>query len=293
MSEQTIYVNPFTDFGFKRLFGEEAHKGLLLDFLNELLPLDSKIKEITFKSPEQMGDAKKGRRAVYDIYCTTEDETFFIVEMQKAFQAYFKDRTVFYSTFPIRAQAKKGLWDYKLSMVYCVALLAFKFAQDEYRNEYEEVFEDEYLHKVELKDQHNRPFYKKLKYIFIEMPCFDKKEYELKTRFEKWVYFLKNLESFDEIPTILNEPIFKEAFDVAKIANFNKRQLNSYNESLKNFRDLHSVVQSAVDKAVDKTKKEAIEKALKGGKLSIDEIAEYNSVSAETVLFIQEEMQIS
>ena len=159
MSEQSTYVNPFTDFGFKRLFGEEAHKGLLLDFLNE------------------------------------------------------------------------------------------------YRNEYEEVFEDDYLHKVELKDQHNRPFYKKLKYIFIEMPCFEKKEHELNTRFEKWVYFLKNLESFDEIPTILNEPIFKEAFQVAKIANFNKRQLNSYNESLKNYRDLHSVVQSAVDKAVDKKDK--------------------------------------
>jgi predicted transposase/invertase (TIGR01784 family) len=295
MSEQTTYVNPFTDFGFKRLFGEDANKRLLLDFLNELLHLNSKITEITFKSPEQMGDTKKDRRAVYDIYCTTEDGTFFIVEMQKAFQAYFKDRTVFYSTFPIRAQAKKGLWDYKLSTVYCVAILAFKFAQDEYRNEYEEVFEDDYLHKVELKDQHNRPFYKKLKYIFIEMPCFEKTEAQLNSRFEKWVYFLKNLEIFDEIPTILNEPIFQEAFEVAKIANFNKKQLSAYNESVKNYRDLHSVVKSAVDKAVveaiDTTKKNTIIRTLKRGKATIEEIAEYNDVSVELVLAIQNELE--
>ena len=100
----SIYINPYTDFGFKRLFGEEAHKGLLIDFLNELLPLPSKIATLTFKTPEQMGDTLQNRKAVYDIYCQANDGTFFIVEMQKAFQEYFKDRTVFYSTFPIRSQ---------------------------------------------------------------------------------------------------------------------------------------------------------------------------------------------
>ena len=128
----SVYINPYTDFGFKRLFGEEAHKGLLIDFLNELLPLPSKIASLTFKSPEQMGDTSKNRKAVYDIYCQADDGTFFIVEMQKAFQEYFKDRTVYYSTFPIRSQAKKGKWDYKLSMVYCVAVLAFEFEDDDF-----------------------------------------------------------------------------------------------------------------------------------------------------------------
>ena len=148
MSALGKYVNPFTDFGFKRLFGEEAHKGLLQDFLNELLPITDKITEITFKSPEQMGDTAKDRRAVYDIYCTTQTGAFFIVEMQKAFQAYFKDRTIFYTTFPIRAQAKKGKWDYKLSTVYCVAILAFEFSQEDVLTTEEEIFEGDYLHEV-------------------------------------------------------------------------------------------------------------------------------------------------
>ena len=291
MSALGKYVNPFTDFGFKRLFGEEAHKGLLQDFLNELLPITDKITKITFKSPEQMGDTAKDRRAVYDIYCTTQTGAFFIVEMQKAFQAYFKDHTIFYTTFPIRAQAKKGKWDYKLSMVYCVAILSFEFAQEDVLTTEEEIFEDDYLHKVELKDQHNRPFYRKLKYLFIEMPRFEKTEEELTTRFEKWIYFLKNLEDFNEIPAILNEPIFQEAFEVARVANFDKKELNEYHESYKNYNDLNNVIDSAVDKAVDKRVREIIIRNLKGGKLSIEEIAEYNDVSVELVLAIQQALK--
>jgi predicted transposase/invertase (TIGR01784 family) len=286
MSALGKYLNPFTDFGFKRLFGEEAHKGLLQDFLNELLPITDKITEITFKSPEQMGDTAKDRRAVYDIYCTTQKGAFFIVEMQKAFQAYFKDRTIFYTTFPIRAQAKKGKWDYKLSMVYCVAILSFEFAQEELLTSEEEIFEDDYLHEVELKDQRNRPFYRKLKYLFIEMPRFEKTEAELTTRFEKWIYFLKNLEDFNEIPAILNEPIFQEAFEVARVANFDKAELSEYHESYKNYNDLNNVI----DSAVDKSKKETIIRTLKRGKATIEEIAEDNDVSIEIVLSIQQKM---
>ena len=287
MSALGKYVNPFTDFGFKRLFGEEAHKGLLQDFLNELLPITDKITEITFKSPEQMGDMAKDRRAVYDIYCTTQTGAFFIVEMQKAFQAYFKDRTIFYTTFPIRAQAKKGKWDYKLSMVYCVAILSFEFSQEEVLTTEEEIFEDDYLHEVELKDQHNRPFYRKLKYLFIEMPRFEKTEAELSTRFEKWIYFLKNLEDFNEIPAILNEPIFQEAFEVARVANFDKKELSEYHESYKNYNDLNNVIDSAVDRRVT----EIIIRMLKRGKATMQEIAEDNDVALEIVLSIQEKMK--
>lgn len=283
----STYINPFTDFGFKRLFGEEANKDLLLDFLNELLPLDSPITELTFKSPEQMGDTQKDRRAVYDIYCQTVDKTYFIVEMQKAFQTYFKDRTVFYSTFPIRSQAQKGKWDYKLSMVYCIAILAFEFEDDDYEYYDEEEFPDNYLHEVQLKDQRNRIFYRKLKYIFIETPRFNKTETELLTRKDKWIYFLKNLEDFNEIPAILNEPIFQEAFEVARVANFDDAQLDAYEESLRNYRDLHNVV----DSAIDKTKKDIIIKILKRGKATLEEIVEDFGVSIDVVKSIQKEIK--
>ena len=121
------------------------------------------------------------------------------------------------------------------------------------------------------------------------MPRFEKTEDELTTRFEKWIYFLKNLEDFNEIPAILNEPIFQEAFEVARVANFDKKELNEYHESYKNYNDLNNVI----DSAVDKSKKEIIIRILKGGKLSIEDIAEYNDVSIELVLAIQEKMNES
>ncbi len=291
----SVYINPYTDFGFKRLFGEEAHKELLIDFLNELLPLSSKIATLTFKSPEQMGDTSSNRKAVYDIYCQSADGTFFIVEMQKAFQEYFKDRTIYYSTFPIRTQAKKGKWDYQLSMVYCVAILAFEFGNKELLEIDEEIFEEDFYHEVQLKDQRNRVFYPKLKYFFLEMPNFNKTEDQLTNRFEKWIYFLKNLEDFTEIPSILNEPIFQEAFEVAKVANFNQSQLDAYEESLKDYRDYHNTMDSAVKVAVtaalNEQTKETIIRTLKRGKTALEDIAEDNDVPLELVLQIQEEMK--
>jgi len=71
-----------------------------------------------------------------------------------------------------------------------------------------------------LKDQYCQVFYNKLTYIFIEMPRFTKQEHELETHFDKWLYFLKHLEDFENIPGILNEEIFVKAFQVAEIANF-------------------------------------------------------------------------
>ena len=63
------YVNPFTDFGFKKIFGEEASKPLLIDFLNALLPLTIKIIDLTFKNTEQFGQTYLARKAIYNIYC--------------------------------------------------------------------------------------------------------------------------------------------------------------------------------------------------------------------------------
>jgi len=101
------YINPFTDFGFKKIFGEEASKPLLIDFLNALLPQPDKIVDLNFKNNGQLDQTDLDRKAIYDIYCENEKGEKFIVELQKAKQNYFKERTIYYSTFPIREQAEK------------------------------------------------------------------------------------------------------------------------------------------------------------------------------------------
>ena len=161
------YVGLLTDFGFKRVFGTEVNKRLLIDFLNTLLPENHQIKDVTFRNNEKLGITTVDRRAIFDIYCQSEKGDRFIVEIQKAKQIFFKHRSVFYSTFPIQEQALKGEWNFELTPVYAVGILDFIFA--EHKNS------ATMIHTVELKDQDCNVFYDKLKFIYIELPKFKKK----------------------------------------------------------------------------------------------------------------------
>ena len=103
------YINPFTDYGFKKLFGEELNKDLLLDFLNELLSKEQGlITDLTYLKSEHLGTTEVDRKAIFDLYCENERGEKFIVELQKSKQNFFKDRRLYYSTFPIREQAKRA-----------------------------------------------------------------------------------------------------------------------------------------------------------------------------------------
>ena len=234
------YINPFTDFGFKKIFGEEASKELLIDFLNALIPQANKIIDLKFKSTEHLGLREADRYAIFDIYCENESNEKFIVELQKAKQNYFKDRTIYYSTFPIREQAEKGQWNYNLSAVFCIGILDFTF--DDYENEPEK---SEVVHTIKLKNQYGKTFYDKLTYIYVEMPNFNKLEENLSSRLDKWLFFIKNLEDFQSIPSIFSDKIFVKAFEKAELAKFGQEEMDQYESSLKIYRDLYSVIDSA------------------------------------------------
>jgi len=233
------YINPYTDFGFKKLFGSEANKDLLIDFLNELVDKKHKITDLTFKNNENIGELSEDRKAIFDIYCETVSGEKIIIEMQKAKINFFKDRAVFYTTFPIREQAEKGEWNFKLKPVYCIAILDFEFDKDLKNKNYKNI--------VTLKNQYCEEFYDKLKYIFIEMPRFNKNEDELENHFEKWLYFLKNLIEFKDVPGILKEAVFEKGFKIAEIAALNKEQHEAYEKSLLQYWDIKSAVDTAFD----------------------------------------------
>ena len=231
--------HPYTDFGFKKLFGEEGNKDLLIDFLNQLLPPHHQIADLNFRNPENFADLAAERRAIFDIHCKAVSGERFIVEMQKAKVKFFKDRSLFYVTFPIRDQAQQGDWNFKLEAIYFVAILDFEYDEAEERRKFRR--------DVALKDQDGDLFFDKLQFKFLQMPLFRLQEHELKTKFDKWCYFLKNLESFDHIPGILNEPIFQKAFSTAELAGLNAEQRDRYEQSLIQYRDLKSALETAVE----------------------------------------------
>ncbi len=237
------YINPYTDFGFKKLFGEEANKELLVDFLNQLLPLHHQIAELNFRNVENLPDLPTERKAIFDIHCKAISGERFIVEMQKAKIKYFKDRSLFYATFPIREQAQQGDWDFKLDAVYFVAILDFIYEEAEEKRKFRR--------DVVLKDQDGDVFFDKLHFKFLQMPLFNKTENELITQFDKWCYFLKNLGNFDNIPTILNEPIFQKAFSTAALAGLSYEQRLIYDENLIHYWGMKSAIDTAVEEAVN------------------------------------------
>ena len=274
----TRYINPYTDFGFKKLFGTEMNKDLLISFLNALFNNSEKeIEDVQYLNGEHLGDGYGDRRAIFDVYCMTKDGGRFIVEMQKAEQSNFKERSLYYSTFAIREQAPKGKeWDYHLESVYTVGILNFKFPKDEYPA-------DSYRHEIKLKDmEDNHVFYKKLTFVYLEMPKFNKSEDELETMFDKWMFVMRNLSRLLDRPKALQERVFKKLFEQAEIAMYTPEERREYEASVKDYWDYFSTTKTATDKA---EKKKAIEIAskMKADGVSAEIIAKYTDLSINEI----------
>jgi len=276
------YINPFTDYGFKRLFGEEPNKDLLLDFLNELLKAEQgQITELTYLKNENLSTTELNRKAIFDLYCTNERGEKFIVELQKTKQKFFKDRTVYYSTFPIRDQAIIGSeWNFELKKVYTIAILDFVFDEDE--NQPEKLRYDVKLTDIQTK----KIFYDKLTFIYLEMPKFNKLAEELETKFDKWLFILKNLHKLERIPEKIKENIFLKLFETAEIAKFNQQEYQEYEDSLKYYRDIKNSLDTAKEEGKIEGKIEVAKNLIKSG-VSIDIIIKTTGLTEKEIKDLQ------
>mgnify|MGYP000359215295 CR=1 FL=1 len=241
------YISLLTDFGFKRIFGTNPNKDLLIDFLNSLFDGEQVVKNVTFLNSEHVGDVRTDRKAIFDVYCENEKGEKFIVEMQNASQKYFKDRSLYYATFPIREQAKKGeVWNYELKHVYVVALLNYDMTDSAFA-------QDTINHDIGLLDkQTHKVFNDKLTFKYVEIAKFNKSIEELKTNYDKWIYVLQNLSRLDRQPRYLQTEVFSRLFNQAEIARFSKTELREYEDSLKAYRDMKNSLDNAEEKGIAK-----------------------------------------
>ncbi len=187
----------------------------------------------------------------------------------------FAKGSINYSTFPIREQAEKGEWNYNLKAVYCIGILDFTF--DDYETEPEK---SEVVHTIKLKNQHGKTFYDKLTFIYLEMPNFKQTENELKTRLDKWLYFIKHLEDFQTIPSIIADEVFSQAFEKVELAKFGQSELANYEASLKIYRDLKGVIDTAFDEGKNERNIEIAKSAKQMG-LKIEDIIKLTGLTKE------------
>ena len=256
------YINPFTDAGFKRIFGQEINKDLLINFLNELIQGDSPIVDIRFRDKEMFPQFYEGRRIVYDIYCTTQDGEHVIVEMQNASQPFFKDRSIFYTSAAIAQQGETGKeWNFDIKRVYGVFFLNFTI---------DNIHDWDLKSEVVLKfKESNEQFSDKLHLFYITLPKMTKREEECETNFEKWIYTLKNMETLDRMPFQAQNNIFGRLKEVADINSLNKKERQNYDESLKVYRDTCNTLlyaeQLGLEKGMQKGMEQGLQKGLQKG----------------------------
>ncbi|MFM2344032.1 MAG: hypothetical protein RLZZ210_642 [Pseudomonadota bacterium] len=276
------YINPFTDYGFKKLFGEDNTRIYLIDFLNSVLEGHiPQIIEIQHRRTEMLGRHDTDRNSVFDLYCTTQNGERIIIELQKVEQKYFKDRSLYYSTFAVQEQNQKGKidsksWDFKLYPVYCVGILNFDFSDKK-----------KYLHVGRILDiEDNDLLMPNLNFAFIEMPKFEKDIKSCKTKQEKWLYTLQNLSYLQEIPKELEEEIFLEFFHLAEISALKGEERGMYEDSLKYYRDIHIIETQNLEKGLEQgERKKAVEiaKSMKNEGLDNNLIIKLTGLTQEEI----------
>ena len=285
------YIDPTSDFGFKKLFGDEANKDLLIDFLNSMLPEQYQIDDLSFNKNDHQFDNKEDRRVIFDIYCKAIRGEYFIIEMQKAPQDYFMNRAIFYTSTSITKQGVKGKkWQYDLKTVFFIGILDFEYDQDLTYWKKRKL-----LRSFELRDEQAVSLSDKLHYKLLQLPFFKKKPHQLRTRFDKWCYFLRNLESLNHIPNIFKEPIFMKALTSAEIENMEPLEYVAYLADMNAEMDYEMAMaenaakaeKRGMERGMERGIEKGIERLLKNMILSIEQIADTYEVPIDYVLRIK------
>ena len=237
------FINPFTDFGFHRIFGQEVHKELLIDFLNELLKDERHIVDITFLNPIQQPETIEDRGVIFDIHCRDDKGGLFVVEMQNGAQPYFYDRGIYYLSRAISNQGEKGKdWKFSLCPVYGIFLLNYKMGiNSKFRTD------------VILADRDTgRVFSDKIRQVYLELPWFTKEPDDCETDFERWLYLLKHMDTLERMPFKARKAVFDKLLEVADVASLSKDERILYDEALKRYRDYKNTVDYAEEKGIEK-----------------------------------------
>ena len=224
------FINPFTDFGFKHIFGREMDKDILIEFLNDLLEGEHTIKDLRIMNNERLPETEQGRKVIFDIHCETDKGERIIIEMQNREQPHFKDRALYYLSHSVVEQGIKGTWDY------------------------------------ELADRENgQVFNPKFRQIYIELPRFNKEEEECETDFERWIYVLKHMDTLDRMPFKARKAIFERLERIGSMANLTPKQRAQYEAEWKMYNDYYNTLDFAVEKGMKKGMEEGMEKGLQKG----------------------------
>ena len=273
------FINPFTDLGFKRIFGQEMSKPVLITFLNCLLEGEHHIVDLHFLDKEQPGESTDDKSLIYDVYCEVEGGGRIIVEMQNRSQSFFKERSIYYLARSISRQGEPGPnWNYSdLKAVYLIALLNFT----------QSTISEELRTDVALMDmKHKTPFSDKLRMVFLQLPYFTKEAEDCDKLIDKIIYVLKHMDVLKRMPWMAQEAVFQKLANIADVATLSKKERMAYDENLRKYRDTVAVMEGqwmeGHAKGIEETKRENACR-MKADGMPTELIAKYTGLTVEAV----------
>ena len=276
------FINPFTDVGFKRIFGQEISKPVLIAFLNSLLEGERIIVDLKSLDKEQVRLTNDDRSLIYDVYCETDSGEHIIVEMQNKYQPHFKKRSIYYVSRSIVEQGQRGReWDYDIKAVYLVAFLNFQLSD----------ISNDFRTDVALMDmKHHTVFSDKVRLVYLQLPYFTKDANDCNTVFDKFIYTLKNLDILERMPWVAQESVFQKLADIAEVASLTKEERLQYDENIRAYRDTKAVMEGQFLEGKKEGRSEerwANACSLKKNGISIDIIAKSLGLTPEEIEALQ------
>ncbi len=268
------FADPKNDVAFRKIFGNEAKKVILISFLNSVLNLEGNMKIIhldfltTFQLPRITGL----KTSIIDVKVKDQMGNTYLVEMQLSEVIGFDKRVQYYVSKEYSSQIEKGDDYSKLTPVVLVGILEFDYFKGNNYLTRHLLLNVETLEN-ELKD---------VNFTFIELPKFKKELSECKTLTDKWIYFIKNAKNLEVIPPDVSDEGLKEAYTESDKHNWTKDELASYDYFLMREQDERGRVVLAEEKA-KKSNTLEIGKELKRDGVSHEKIAKYTGLSIEEI----------
>lgn len=296
------YVNPFTDIGFKIIWGSEANKDVLIQLLNALLEGEHYIEDLIFLNKEERSENVHDRGIVYDIYCKTSTGEHIIVEMQNQWHSNFLDRTLYYVCRSIGRQRKMRFnkrtpkeqqtpfgESYNLKTVYGIFLMNFR----------EEGLESKFRTDTAVTDRDTGTVINThFRQIYLQFPYFTKELDECKTIYDKLMYTIKNMDKWNRMPEALKEQVFQRLAQLAEVANLSEADRIAYDKAVDSYCIYATVMndhyQKGISEGVQKGREEGREEGLNEGKrqmaatmkrdgMDFQTIAKYSGLSIEEI----------
>ena len=278
------FLNMKTDYAFKKVFGSEDSKNILISFLNSILDLSSDIKDLTIQDPYNVPKLQGMKDTAVDVKATLENKTKVIIEMQVLNHDGFESRILYNTAKNYSNQLEKGDKYTLLNPAIALTIVNFEmFECEKYKSIYK-LFEKEnfanYNDDIEL--------------VFIELPKFNKSFEECENIEDKWIYFIKNARDLQIVPMGQDKNI-EEAYKIANTASLSKDEL----EIQEKREEFLFIQKSSIEKAQregreegrEEGKKEGREEGREEGKLEIAknllDILDDETISLKTGLTIE------